>query len=132
MIADKYTFKVVATQGPSMAPIFDSRNTLVLLDCFTTRFIRRYQPHIGEIVVMQNPFKPGCTIVKRVIALEGEYAEFFSYKTSQMEKVLVPEGHIWVEGDNKENSKDCRDFGPISLNLLDGVVRAKIWPLTQA
>ena len=70
--------------------------------------------------------------MKRVVALEGEMAEFFSYKTRQREKVLVPEGHIWVEGDNKENSKDSRDFGPISVALLDGIVRAKIWPLYQA
>lgn len=35
-------------------------------------------------------------------------------------KVVVPHGHIWVEGDNWRKSYDSNDFGPISRALVDG------------
>ncbi|KAF2014182.1 LexA/Signal peptidase [Aaosphaeria arxii CBS 175.79] len=36
------------------------------------------------------------------------------------EGVKVPTGHVWVEGDNWRRSYDSRDFGPVSLALVDG------------
>ena len=36
---------------------------------------------------------------------------------------------IWVEGDNKKNSMDSREFGPVSEGLIAGVFKIKIWPL---
>jgi mitochondrial inner membrane protease subunit 2 len=41
-------------------------------------------------------------------------------------RVVVPKGHIWVEGDNWRHSYDSRDFGPVSLNLVDGKA-VKVW-----
>ena len=76
MLADKYLFKVIGCQGPSMLPVFDLSDNLLFVDCFTTRFIR--YPRKGEIVITDNPFKPGATLVKRVINVEGEMAEFYS------------------------------------------------------
>jgi hypothetical protein len=35
----------------------------------------------------ENPFKPGYNIVKRVKFLEGEIAEFYSYKDSKVIKI---------------------------------------------
>lgn len=35
-------------------------------------------------------------------------------------KVVVPYGHVWVEGDNWRKSFDSRDFGPISKGLIEG------------
>ena len=40
MLSDKYTVRVVGVQGPSMLPAIDERDNLVMLDCFTTRFLR--------------------------------------------------------------------------------------------
>ena len=82
-------------------------------------------------MLAENPFKPGHTIVKRVLHLEGEYAEFLDPRTQQFIKVIIPENHIWIEGDNKSNSRDSRDFGPLSLNLVDGIVRGRLWPIEK-
>ena len=59
---------------------------------------------------------------------EGEKASFYSVRDGRDQEVYIPKGHIWIEGDNKDHSRDSRDFGPISLVLIEGIVRYKIWP----
>lgn len=39
---------------------------------------------------------------------------------AEVGKIVVPKGHIWVEGDNWRKTYDSCDFGPVSLGLLDG------------
>ena len=112
-----------------MCPTLDHRDNLVMLDCFTTQFVR--EPVKGEVIMAKNPYKPGNTIIKRVINTEGELADVFSHKDGKNIQVEIPPGHIWVEGDNKENSKDSRDFGPISLALVEGIVRYRIFPFDK-
>ena len=112
-----------------MLPTLDQKDNLVLLDCFTTRFVR--DPKVGEVIISENPIKPGCSITKRVVQTEGKMVEFWSHRDQQNVQLLVPEGHIWIEGDNKDNSKDCRDFGPLPLTLVDGIVRYRVWPLEK-
>ncbi|TNV75330.1 hypothetical protein FGO68_gene11137 [Halteria grandinella] len=123
---DRYLFRLVGVKGPSMLPTIGERNNLLLLDCFTYAFLR--SPQKNDIVVAENPFKPGHTLVKRVLYVEGEMAEVMDQRSQAYVSVVVPKGHVWIEGDNKSNSRDSRDFGPISVNLVDGVVRARVWP----
>lgn len=42
--------------------------------------------------------------------------------------LVIPDGHIWVEGDNSLNSADSRDYGPVPAILVLGKVWMKIWP----
>ena len=37
-------------------------------------------------------------------------------------RVRVPKGHLWLQGDNKDNSTDSRDYGPVPYALLKGKV----------
>ena len=41
---------------------------------------------------------------------------------------VVPEGHIFMIGDNRESSKDSRVFGPIDQETIVGRVFVRIWP----
>ncbi|WP_067729763.1 signal peptidase I [Oceanobacillus damuensis] len=43
----------------------------------------------------------------------------------------VPEGHLFVMGDNRQDSLDSRSFGFISIDQLVGKVDVKYWPLSQ-
>ena len=43
----------------------------------------------------------------------------------------VPEGSVWVMGDNRENSADSRYFGAVSQENIIGVVVLRYWPLNR-
>ncbi|MCS7461594.1 signal peptidase I [Paenibacillus doosanensis] len=77
--------------------------------------------------------------VKRVIGKPGDALEFKDHKVyrngealdepylnetmnySSNEKLVVPEGHIFVMGDNRNNSKDSRSIGFIPLDHVLGI-----------
>ena len=41
---------------------------------------------------------------------------------------IVPEGYVFCMGDNRLNSKDCRDLGCVPLEKIEGVVTFRFWP----
>ena len=88
MLSEKYTYRFIGVTGPSMCPTLDPRDNLVMLDCFTTQFVR--EPRKGEVIMAQNPFKPGYTVIKRVLFKEGELAKFYSDKHNDYIEVEVP------------------------------------------
>lgn len=45
--------------------------------------------------------------------------------------VVVPEGYIFVMGDNRSGSSDSRKFGCIPLEKVEGRVTTRIWPLSE-
>lgn len=45
--------------------------------------------------------------------------------------VEVPEGYIFVMGDNRGGSSDSREFGFIPLEKVEGRVTYRIWPLSK-
>mmetsp|Transcript_28227 Transcript_28227/g.34453 ORF Transcript_28227/g.34453 Transcript_28227/m.34453 type:complete len:101 (+) Transcript_28227:46-348(+) len=42
---------------------------------------------------------------------------------------VVPEHHVWLEGDNSLNLIDSRDYGALPLDVIVGRVLLKLWPL---
>lgn len=91
--------------------------------------------------------------IKRVIALPGEHVQIKEgkvyingeelqedylendVKTDSLGGVytdfVVPENCVFAMGDNRENSKDCRAFGCIPLEKIEGTVISRIWPLNS-
>ena len=89
--------------------------------------------------------------IKRVIALPGEHVQIMNGKvyingteldepylqdgvTTQNEKGLlndfvVPEGYVFAMGDNRSGSTDCREFGCVPLEKIEGTVWIRFWPL---
>lgn len=89
------------------------------------------------------------SFIKRVIALEGEHVKIEDGKVYINGKILeedylskdvvtesnnykdfiVPEGYVFCMGDNRTNSMDCRDFGCVPLEKIEGIVKFRFWPL---
>ena len=45
--------------------------------------------------------------------------------------LVVPEGHVWLEGDNPLLSVDSRHYGPIPVAYLEGRLVWRLWPLLR-
>ncbi|KAI0347369.1 LexA/Signal peptidase [Trametopsis cervina] len=82
----------------------------------------------GDIVALRAP-SDSKLIVKRIIALPGDtvktlppYPDF---------EVVIPEGHMWVEGDEPFKSEDSNTFGPVPLALVDSRLHTIVWPLDR-
>ena len=44
---------------------------------------------------------------------------------------VVPEGQVWVMGDNRTNSSDSRYFGPVDASTVSGHVVFRYWPFDR-
>lgn len=90
--------------------------------------------------------------IKRVIGLPGDHLQIkddgYIYINDQKleEKYLVditpinmgpytdlivPDSHYFLIGDNRDESKDCRWFGSIPKDRIEGIVEKRIWPLNK-
>jgi len=52
-------------------------------------------------------------------------------RTGSYYDVEIPEGYVFVMGDNREGSKDSRELGLIPINKVEGKVVIRIWPLNK-
>ena len=110
-------------------------------------------PRPGDIVVFDPPI-PGATIpfVKRVIAVGGDtidlrdgdvYVNGRVVETPQARgrtlpqvatftyPFTVPDGQVFVMGDNRTFSADSRTFGSVPVEKIIGKVIIRFWPATR-
>jgi signal peptidase I len=86
--------------------------------------------------------------IKRVIGLPGDTVEgrdgkvyingrellepYLEEETvPAFEPKMVPEGKLWVMGDNRNQSQDARVFGPIDEGKVIGRAILRIWPIPR-
>jgi signal peptidase I len=133
------------------------RGDIVVFDAPSARFGRQAPDrgpvgnvlhYIGERVGVVQPSTD--EFIKRVVALPGETVEGRDGRvvvdgrlleepyleagmvTSTFAPVKVPEGMLWVMGDNRRNSADSRVFGPIKQDTVVGRAVVRVWPPSRA
>ncbi|KAK0588299.1 hypothetical protein LWI29_037494 [Acer saccharum] len=126
-VVNTYFCSVVLAYGPSMLPTISTSSSLLLAERVSHRF-NKVGP--GDIVILRSPEVPRKVLTKRVIGLEGDRVTYVvdPNNSDKSDTVVVPKGHIWIEGDNIYNSYDSRNFGAVPLGLLQGKVFWRIWP----
>jgi len=146
-----FTFvsRVVTVKGISMQPTLYERDIMLLWE-------GNYTPQRGDIVVLTKETFEADSVVKRVIALGGDtldidygagtvtvngeildepYINEVMQQMSWMENtdnVTVPEGSIFVMGDNRNHSSDSRNprCGMVDTRYLLGKVVFMIRPFS--
>jgi signal peptidase I len=149
-------FRVVVVSGRSMNDtLYDGDYLLLLSNIFYS------EPQAGDVIVAaKEDFKNGAPIVKRVIATEGQWVDidfergivyvgddpdhmvplvepYTKTLTTKAEGVVFPlqvdEGHIFVLGDNRDDSKDSRhpEIGLIDKREVMGKVIFLFFPGTN-
>ena len=73
---------------------------------------------------LDEPYLPAGTVTQlapKELAFEGR-------QCTRAEPCTVPQGSVWVLGDNRTNSQDSRYIGPVSLDVVIGRAFVTIWP----
>jgi signal peptidase I len=88
----------------------------------TEEYIKRVVGVPGDVVEGRG----GLVIVNGRYLIEPYLP--FGTVTSDFPPTLVPEGELFVMGDNRGSSRDSRVFGPIPVDTVVGRALVRIWP----
>ncbi|KAJ6305293.1 hypothetical protein OIU78_020765 [Salix suchowensis] len=118
-VINTHVFTVASLYGPSMLPTFNLTGDWALAERFSHKLGK---VGAGDIVILKSPVEPRKIMTKRVMGVEGDSVTYVvePKNSDRTETIVVPKGHIWVEGDNIYNSKDSRNFGAVPYGLLRG------------
>lgn len=143
---------------PYVVPTGSMLPTIQLHDqVLANKFVYGFgQPAVHDIVVFDNPLKDpmALTLIKRVIATGGHTVDLQGGKvvvdgTALVEPytygqpsdplmgsairfpLKIPEGSVWLMGDNRTESQDSRWFGPVSVSAVRGKAFFTYWPISR-
>ncbi len=142
----------VTVSGSSMTDTLQNTDRLLV-----TNFM--YTPQNGDIIVISHGSRYNDPIIKRVIAVSGQrldinydtnevivdgvvqYEPYIKGNTRQLSNSvsledynnIIPEGYLFVMGDNREGSLDSRskDIGLIPVSNVIGKAQIFIYPFDK-
>jgi len=145
-----FFFRIVTVDGESMEHTLENKDQLIITNLF-------YTPTDGDIVVIHVPnFVETAPLIKRVIATGGQTVDidYSTWTVTVDGKALdepyvnkvdaemisesnltfpltVPEGYVFIMGDNRNNSTDSRTFGPVDARYVYGHVLFRFFPFDR-
>lgn len=144
-----FFIRLIDVRGTSMNPTLNNNDKMLVSGLF-------YEPKVGDVVVFKkDEYDPERALVKRVIATEGQVINMdFDHGIVYVDGVpieedyimepttnkidfigpqTVPEGCVFVMGDNRNASTDSRkkEIGMVDTRLILGRAYAVVYPLSQ-
>ncbi len=145
-----FFIRLIDVRGTSMNPTLNNGDKMLVSGLF-------YSPKAGDVVVFKkDEYDPERALVKRVIATEGQVINIdfdngivyvdgepleedyiMEPTTNKIDFIgpqTVPEGCVFVMGDNRNASTDSRknEIGMVDSRLILGKAYFVIYPLSQA
>ena len=103
------------------------------------------EPQRGDVVVIRSPQGSGKRLVKRIVGMPGDSLEieggilringhtvdepYVLGQPRSRERMTVPDDHYFVLGDNRPQSNDSNNFGPVHRSQIIGKAWLAYWPL---
>ena len=144
-----FFIRLIDARGTSMNPTLNNNDKMLVSGLF-------YEPKVGDVVVFKkDEYDPERALVKRVIAVEGQVINMdfdrgivyvdgvpleedyiMEPTTNKIDFIgpqTVPEGCVFVMGDNRNASTDSRkkEIGMVDTRLILGRAYAVVYPLSQ-
>ncbi len=133
----------IRVDGASMEPTLQS-GEFVIVNKLAYLF---GEPTTGDVIVFHFPRDPGQEYIKRIIGLPGDRVEIKNGEVYVNDQVLdedyiaaspvyedileVPGDSLFVLGDNRNNSSDSHNWGPVPLDYVIGKATFVYWPPTE-
>ena len=133
----------IRVDGASMEPTLQS-GEFVIVNKLAYFF---GNPAVGDIIVFHFPRDPDQEYIKRVIGLPGDRVEVKNGEVFVNDVILdedyiaaspvydavwdVPADSLFVLGDNRNNSSDSHNWGPVPLDYVIGKATFIYWPPTE-
>lgn len=133
----------IRVDGSSMEPSLHT-GEFVIVNRLAYRF---GQPELGDVVVFHFPGDLEQEYIKRIIGLPGDTIRVMSGSVSINGSTIdepyiaarpryegsweVPAGYLFVLGDNRNNSSDSHNFGPVPQENVIGEAFFIYWPPTN-
>lgn len=148
VIIRTFLFTSYEVRGESMLPTAHE-GELFIVNKLNYHFS---EPNRDDLIVFHAT--PSEDYIKRVIGIPGdrvkveedvlyindepveepyleEAKQNYSTFTDNFGEVEVPEGHVFVMGDNRPSSLDSRRIGTVSEEQIVGKVDLRFWPLSE-
>lgn len=133
----------IRVDGLSMEPTLHSGEFVIV----NRLAYRLGEPKIGDVIVFHPPTDPEQEYIKRVIGLPGDTVVIANQQVMVNDRLLVepyiaaapryksswtvPEGSLFVLGDNRNNSSDSHSWGPVPLENVVGKAVVVYWPPSE-
>jgi signal peptidase I len=130
----------IRVDGFSMEPTFKTGEFVIV----NKLAYKLGEPKLGDVIVFHYPRDPEQEYIKRVIGLPGDSIEvadgqvvvngqaiqepYIASAPAYQSEWTIPDNNLFVLGDNRNNSSDSHNWGPVPMENVIGKAIFVYWP----
>ena len=133
----------IRVEGFSMEPTLHNGEFVIV----NKLAYRLGNPNHGDVIIFHPPREPDQEYIKRIIGLPGDRIRIVNGQVYVNDELIeepyiaaapryqsewrVPDGSLFVLGDNRNNSSDSHTWGPVPMENVVGKALFVYWPPTN-